>query len=303
MTIKAATGQAAVPFIFCSKAATLPDGAPADAVAIVLEYLNGATGRSVQEYDGLAASGVNAITDEVIEAANLLNAAIGTRTTVLSSEAVLTHRGWFEVQRRAAELRSSLKGIKFEDADPALVGGDYDTIGRYWFAFSDSNAQTNRDGEVLKVVVKDGNRRTLTYVGAVQINKVLHLLYPEAIPVFDGDLHTAYTPCRSAIVREVRRRRNISGATGIGVDGDGFAWEPLRRDLIANQNAGVLNAVREALADSSGSVPKTLRSRIPTSYDTAGGTQLAQWCVNPANVGDLRLLEMILWRHAKNGGH
>jgi hypothetical protein len=156
-----------------------------DATNIVVEYLN-ATRRTVQWYDGIAGS-VATITDREIDAAGTIQAQW--HRSPISPSATMTRTEWFE-SRRVLAPWPAVAGATFATADPGVLGGEYDALLDVWFSFAREN-RFQRDA--FGAIVMNGKRR-MSYAGPVQINKVLYLVNPALIPIYDRVLESGYRP-------------------------------------------------------------------------------------------------------------
>jgi hypothetical protein len=293
MPIAPKVGQQAIPFTILDASAVLPlslGGGSADALKLVIDYLNGTkqpTGPTVQFYDARASEGVAAFTNLEVQAANQILAQIGRQGTSLHTAARFTHAEWAETQRQIASAKWPLAGITFASANPGTPGGKYDAISQFWYSFYDDRWQTDGNGVVLRQA--NGNRKP--YMGAVQICKILHLMAPDAFPIFDEVLRKTYMPRQRATRNTVLTSR---GGAGLPHPDESFAWEPFRSDLVANQAAGVFSALRVGLTASVGTVVKSATSRVPDTFVTAGKVHLAQWAAQ--QMTDLRLMDIMAWQ-------
>ncbi len=201
---------------------TVPDSAD-----LVIAYLEGrdgiGTANRIADYDFAALVGRNdflrglspRITQGTIDSANNLMAQF--HRTFAGDP--LTD--WFAPQEVTAPWDVITSGHTFTGADPAECGGQYDDICEIWSHFIPVSRTGRKNG-----------------IGETQVNKVLHQLFPNLIPIFDKRLNDCTSPSRrnfapssarhvSAIVQTIRGTATASG----GSQCDRICWQSHRRPL------------------------------------------------------------------------
>jgi hypothetical protein len=242
-----------------------------DAAGSVITYLDGArrnTSQRVLDYD-LAAwerresfnSGLSTrrISRESIVSANRL------RGRLRHSQLV----NWYEPQELTTRWDLVTPADTFVGADPKICGGTYDNLCAIWYNF--------RPTHVL------GHAQFC--VGATQVNKVLHQVLPNLVPIFDDKLRKLYFqgPFRAtslSICDVVTRGRLTLDCASLF--GDGFEWEPLRLDMAAI-SPGQFREIRRQIATRPSANALLLR-----------GLRANVWA--STNLSDIRIFDMIAWQ-------
>src|ERR1017187_9653398 len=168
---------------------TLANARIPDAADLILQYLESSgTFSTIDYYDRAARNGrlfhlaamSNAITQSTIDAANWIEA--GFRRSYKGSPL----KDWFHPQQLTAPWSRITPTRKFVDADPSIPGGEYDDLSAVWFHFFTGCPSGISD---------------------TQINKVLHQVFPELIPLFDSRLQEKYRKFMKAEATRIRAAR------------------------------------------------------------------------------------------------
>jgi hypothetical protein len=149
----------------------------------------------------------------------------------------------------------------FINADPSIPGGEYDDMSSVWFHFFDGHPKG---------------------IGAVQVNKVLHQIFPGLFPLFDDRLQKKYKklmPAEASRINEARKTADPHGL--LPISDRFFEWEPMRLDMI--RESGNLATVRKQIEE------------LPCSnHLEIDGLPINVWAGR--NLTDLRLIDILLWK-------
>jgi hypothetical protein len=250
---------------------TLAGRTVADAADSVIAYLEGrggtGTANRIADYDYAALVQRN-------DFAQRLSHTRITRATIASADNLMaqfhrTYAGnpltdWFAPQEATAPWEVITAAHTFIGADPNNCDGHYDDVCVLWNHFI----------PVTQIGRKIG-------IGETQVNKVLHQIFPNLIPIFDRKLNDLYWQFKAPLRTSIRAIRQQNCPTNPW-NKDGFGWEPMRQDMIAITAAG-FHEIRRQVAT------RPCLNRLVLD------SQAAQvWAAR--NLSDVRLIDMIAWQ-------
>jgi hypothetical protein len=245
-----------------------PVGDAADSVISYLEGRNHRTSKRIFDYDFAAlerreafrgALSARRITVGSIDSANRLRGRL--RRSQLTD--------WYERQEETANWGSVTRSHTFVEADPNVCGGIYDDMCEIWYNFLPMYALGHKAFSV----------------GATQVNKVLHQVLPNLLPIFDEKLRKLYFQdsfrgTSGSICDGVAETR--LSADCVSPYGDGFIWEPLRLDMSA------------ITPDQITEIRRQIATRRCENSLVLGGLTAQVWASE--NLSDVRLVDMIAWQ-------
>lgn len=167
-----------------------------------------------------------------------------TRRPYMSSRISKTQEEWFIERAKTAPWHLVPRGTSLRAVDPTVQGGLSDAVDTLWFHFR-----------------SDAPRG----VAGAKISKVLHLMYPNLVPILDSRLARLYERSAREAMKHLRAVRPEYHK------GKWAYWEAIRLDLIGAESQ--FQVVREEIR----------------SKDLTGVSDVVD------RISDLRLLDMLAW--------
>jgi len=242
-----------------------------DAADEIIAYLEGRvkrTSQRIQDYDYGAflrrqafgdGSSPHRITEGTITSANKLKGRLAHSQLP----------DWYRPREEACNWDLVSTDQTFVTCDPSGCRGAYENVCAIWYNFQPLQVLGHKEFNV----------------GGTQINKVLHQVLPDLIPIFDDKLFRLYfngdfRDEAKRICRDVVEKRDVGRCSN--EYNDGFLWEPLRRDM----------------AEISMDNFKMIRDQVvtrPCNNDIMlAGARAQVWAAR--NLSDVRLIDMIAWQ-------
>jgi len=247
-----------------------------DAADMVIAYLEGRTNRTqerIYDFDYaaqrgrvafLSGSNTRRITQKSIDSANKLRARMGYGYRGEGSPL----SGGCEPREGLADWSRITPAHTFIAADPNHCGGIYDDYCAIWYNFFPPSAVGQRIG-----------------IGPAKVNKILHQLYPDLFPIFDGNLHSLYfkgsfSTEANDICAKVIESRDLAQCPS--AYGDTYLYEPLRLDMAAISR------------DDYEEIRRQVSTRPCENSHVIEKKSAQKWAAE--NLSDVRLIDMIAWQ-------
>jgi hypothetical protein len=242
-----------------------------DAADYVIAYLEGrtaGTSQRIRDYDYDASLRRQAFA----EGSSPFRITEGTIVSAIKLNGRLAYRqlaDWYRPREEAINWNLVPSDCTFVMSDPSECDGAYDNLCAAWFNFLPLHVLGHKEFGV----------------GATQINKILHQVLPNLVPIFDRKLFDLYFSGDyrdEAIMASQEVAASRLAARCESRFADGFKWEPLRRDMERITRSD-FNMIREQVAE-----------RPCMNTLVLDGLPAQVWAAK--NLSDVRLIDMIAWQ-------